>query len=374
MLFHVHLTTVDIMKIIKQGNDGVPSLPIFYIMEGNMKKQHYITYDERLKLESYLRAGMKVAWIAEQMKFCKKTIYNEIKRGQYIHTTDLEDQVRYSADVAQKKTTYNQSAKGRPLKIGNNFKYAEYLEELMLKKKFSPAAALAEARKKNFDISICVTTLYTYIEKRVFATITKKDLWEKGLRKKRSYSQVKRIAHPLLPSINDRPQSANDRSELGHWEMDLIISAGNSRTVLLTLTERASRKELIFKLPNRKASTVRGIFDKLEATDPQFRQKFKSITTDNGVEFLQHDKLTTSIFGGKRFDVFYCHSYAAWEKGTNENHNKIIRRFFPKGTDFRDISADKIKEVEDWLNNYPRLTLNWLTPNEQFNYFLGTAS
>lgn len=339
-----------------------------------MKKQHYMTYDERLKLKSYLQAGMKVTWIAKTMGFCRQTIYNEIKRGEYKHTYRWWDETRYSADLAQKKATYNQSAKGRPLKIGNNFKYAEYLEELMLKKRFSPAAALAEARKKNFDISICVTTLYTYIEKRVFATITKKDLWEKGLRKKRSYSQVKRIAHPLLPSINNRPQSANDRSELGHWEMDLIISADNSRAVLLTLTERASRKELIFKLPNRRSATVRAIFDELEATEPQFRQKFKSITTDNGVEFLQYEKLTTSIYGGKRFEVYYCHSYAAWEKGTNENHNKIIRRFFPKGTDFKDISADRIKEVEEWMNNYPRLKLNWFTPNELFNHLLSMGS
>lgn len=149
-----------------------------------MKKQHYMTYEERLKLESYLQAGMKVAWIAEKMGFCKKTIYNEIKRGEYKHTYRWWDENRYSADIAQKKATYNQSAKGRPLKIGNNFKYAEYLEELMLKKRFSPAAALAEARKKNFDISICVTTLYTYIEKRVFATITKKTFGRKVYVKK----------------------------------------------------------------------------------------------------------------------------------------------------------------------------------------------
>lgn len=339
-----------------------------------MKKQHYMTYDERLKLESYLQAGMKVAWIAKTMGFCRQTIYNEIKRGEYKHTYRWWDETRYSADIAQKKVTYNQSAKGRPLKIGNNYEYAKFLEETMLKKRFSPAAALAEARKKNFDISICITTLYTYIEKRVFATITKNDLWEKGRRKKRSYTKIKRTAHPLLPSITDRQNEANNRTEPGHWEMDLIVSPGKSKTVLLTLTERASRKELIFKLPNRRSATVRAIFDELEATDPQFRQKFKSITTDNGVEFLQHDKLTTSIYGGKRFDVYYCHSYAAWEKGTNENHNKIIRRFFPKGTDFKDISADRIKEVEEWMNNYPRLKLNWFTPNELFNHLLSMGS
>lgn len=335
-----------------------------------MKKQHYMTYEERLKLEGYLQAGMKVAWIAEQMGFCKKTIYNEIKRGQYIHTCDYWDEVRYSADIAQQQTDYNQSAKGRPLKIGSDYAYADFLESTILKKEYSPAAALAEARKHNFDTSICVTTLYSYIEKRVFAKLTKKDLWEKGKRKKRTYNQVKRIAHPLLPSINNRSDRANERTELGHWEMDLIVSAKSGRSVLLTLTERATRQELIFLLPNRKAATVRNIFDKLERKDPAFRQKFKSITTDNGSEFLQYDKLTESIHGGKRFDIFYCHSYAAWEKGTNENHNRMIRRFFPKGTDFSKVSSDRVKKVEEWMNNYPRAKLGWKTPNELMNQLL----
>lgn len=331
-----------------------------------MGKQHYMSYEERLKLESYLRAKMKVAWIADQMGFCKKTIYNEIKRGQYIHTCDYWDEIRYSADVAQKKTTYNQSTKGRSMKIGSDYDYAAYLEDLILKKKYSPAAALAEARKHNFKTSICITTLYNYIEKKVFTKLTKKDLWEKGKRKKRNYVPIKRVAHPMLPSITERSDLADQRSELGHWEMDLIISAKKGRTVLLTLTERATRKELIFKLPDRRSATVRSVFDYLEASDPAFRQKFRSITTDNGVEFLNHEKLTESIFGGKRFNVFYCHSYAAWEKGTNENHNRMIRRFFPKGTDFKEISTDRIKEVEDWLNNYPRKILDWKTPNELF--------
>lgn len=335
-----------------------------------MGKQHYLTYEERLKIEAWLRAKAKVAWIASQLGCSRQTIYNEIKRGQYIHTCDYWDEVRYSADIAQQQTDYNQSAKGRPLKIGSDYAYADFLEQIILKKKYSPAAAIAEARKHDFDTSICVTTLYSYIEKRVFAKLTKKDLWEKGKRKKRTYNQVKRIAHPALPSISERSERADRRDQLGHWEMDLIVSAKKGRSVLLTLTERVTRQELIFLLPNRKAATVRGVFDKLEKRDPTFRKKFKSITTDNGSEFLQYDKLTESIHGGKRFDIFYCHSYAAWEKGTNENHNRMIRRFFPKGTDFSKVSSDRVKKVEEWMNNYPRAKLGWKTPNELMNQLL----
>ena len=78
-----------------------------------------------------------------------------------------------------------------------------------------------------------------------------------------------------------------------------------------------------------------------------FQKKFRSITTDNGPEFLEYELLTRSIYGGQRFQVYYCHSYAAWEKGSNENHNRMIRRFFPKGTDFSKITKKRIAELQD---------------------------
>ena len=96
---------------------------------------------------------------------------------------------------------------------------------------------------------------------------------------------------------------------------------------------------------------------------PEFREKFKTITTDNGAEFLEYDLLTKSVRdGSKRFEVYYCHSYAAWEKGSVENHNRMIRRWFPKGTDFSRISKKRIAEIQDWMNSYPRKILGWETP------------
>ena len=132
----------------------------------------------------------------------------------------------------------------------------------------------------------------------------------------------------------------------------------------MTLTERRSRQEMIFKLADKKAATVRSVFDKLERNLPNFREQFRSITTDNGPEFLEYDKLVESIHGGKRFNVYYCHSYSAWEKGTNENHNRMIRRRFPKGTDFKRVPKRQIAELETWMNHYPRKILGWKTPLE----------
>lgn len=338
------------------------------------RNQHYMTEDERYIMEGMLLAGAGVTEIARKLGFCRQTIYNEMKRGLYIHTCDLRDQIRYSADKAQQVHDYNQTAKGRPLKIGNDHAFADFLEKKMLgvqpdgkrdrRKRFSPSAALAAARAEGFTTSVCPSTLYSYIDKRVFLHLTNRDLWEKGRKKKQGYQPVRRIAHPALPSIAVRPETVKQRREPGHWEMDLVVSCEKGSGAVMTLTERRSRQEMIFKLPDKRAATVRGVFDTLERNTPNFRQQFRSITTDNGPEFLEYDKLTASIHGGKRFEVYYCHSYSAWEKGSNENQNRMVRRWFPKGTDFKRVPKRQIRELEDWMNNYPRKVLGWLTPAE----------
>ena len=329
-----------------------------------MGKQHYMTRDERCQLEALYRNGIPVAEIARQLGFSRQTIYNELKRGMYLHNVEYMEVPRYSADKAQQIHRYNQTAKGRPLKIGSDHAYATFLERKILHDHFSPAAALAEARRQGFTTSVCTTTLYSYIDKRVFLELSNRHLWIKSKKRRGAAKPMQRIVHPKYPSITDRPEYINDRSELGHWEMDLIIGKSGTKPVLLTLTERVSRYELIFKLPDRKAATVRSVFDSLERRLPDFRQRFQSITTDNGSEFLQMEELRRSIHGGIRFDVWYCHSYAAWEKGSCENHNRMIRRFFPKGTDFTKVSKKRIAAIQNWMNNYPRKILNWNTPSD----------
>ena len=329
-----------------------------------MRKQHYMTEQERHQLEAMRRNKIPVREIARQLGFCERTIYYELRRGSYMHTCDFWDEKRYSAQKGQQTHNYNQTAKGRPLKIGCDHTYATYIEHKIIVDRYSPAAALAAAKRYNFQTHICVSTLYSYINKRVFLTLTNKHLWDKRRKKQKKDDTEKRIAHPKLPSIENRPAYIGQRSERGHWEMNLIIGKAETSPVLLTLTERYSRQELIFKLPDRKASTIRGVFDQLERQHKDFAQRFKTLTTDNGSEFMEYEKLCRSIHGGSRFQVWYCHSYSAWEKGSVENHNRMIRRFFPKGTDFSKISKKRIAAVQDWMNNYPRKILQWQTPNE----------
>ncbi len=330
-------------------------------------KQHYMTWEERQKLEvMYNNLRLSVSVIAKTLGFCRQTIYNELKVGLYWHTVDYRDVKRYSAMKAQQLHAWYQSAKGRPEKIGHDQAFADFLEKKIHVERFSPAAALAAARKAGYELTICTATLYNYIYKGLFRELTPADLWNRPKRKHRKPETAKRIPHPKLPMIDDRPAEASERSGLGHWEMDLIVGKAGTRPVLLTLTERSTRRELIFLLSDRKAATIRGVFDRLERRHGKhrFRQLFQTITTDNGSEFLQYDELRRSVYGGTRFAVYYCHSYAAWEKGTNENQNRMIRRWFPKGTDFGKISRRQVQAVERWMNNYPRRILGWMTPIE----------
>lgn len=120
----------------------------------------------------------------------------------------------------------------------------------------------------------------------------------------------------------------------------------------LGLTEFVAILDGIIPCDVRHRQIIPLVFDKLERATPDFHQRFKSITTDNGSEFLEYDKLVESIHGGKRFEVYYCHLYAAWEKGTNENHNRMIRRWYPKGTDFRRVPMRQVADLEQWMNSY----------------------
>ena len=146
--------------------------------------------------------------------------------------------------------------------------------------------------------------------------------------------------------------------------MDLVLGKAGTKPALLTLTERTTREEIIRKIPDKKAATILAALDEIESSTPDFKQKFKSITTDNGPEFLDYTGLRRSIWEGTRFEIWYCHSFASWEKGTNERNNRIIRRFFPKGTDFTKVTKKQVAAVQDWMNDYPRKILDWKTPLE----------
>lgn len=329
--------------------------------------QHYMTPEERQQLEALAKAGHSVQEIAAQLGFCRQTIYNELKLGAVQVIKEIygydQDVIEYSAQKANQLHAYAQGNKGAALKIGNHHAYAQRLEDLIRgiqadgtidrRRRYSPAAALAQARREGYPVTVCTATLYSYISKGVFRHLTRRDLW--APRRRRAYRPVQRVAHPKLPSIEDRPQTINDRTEPGHWEMDLVIGKTKSRAVLLTMTERQSRREIIIKLPDKSKNSV------IKAL-AQIKEPIRTITTDNGPEFLDYDQIRATLPGLQK--VYYCHSYASWEKGTNERHNRMIRQWYPKGTDFGQITQEELDDLADFMNNYPRRVLGWRSPAE----------
>lgn len=132
--------------------------------------------------------------------------------------------------------------------------------------------------------------------------------------------------------------------------------------VLLTLTERMTRKEIIRKMPKKNVNSVHKVLNQLKREVPNFSLIFKSITTDNGSEFAKLHRW------GKRagVSVFYAHPYSSWERGLNENTNRIIRRFIQKGTEIKAQSKKRIQWIENWINTMYRKSIGWKTADQRY--------
>lgn len=338
-----------------------------------MKGYRQLQYEDRMLFEKLLRMGLSKGEIAKYLKCHRNTITNEWKRGVYIHLNeDYTQEYRYSADLAEKRYQDNVKMRGTQLKIASDYEYAEYLEKKMVADGYSPEAVLGELRatgkESEFSTKICVTTLYSYIDKGVFLELTNKNLPVKGKRK-RKYRKIQRQKRASAgKSITERPKEVEERTEFGHWEMDTVVGKqGVSKNSLLVLTERKTRKELIFKLPSHTAMEVVHKIDLLERIyKDDFPKIFKSITVDNGSEFAYCEEMERSVFGGKRTELYYCHAYSSWERGSNENQNKLIRRKIPKGTNFDNRTPQEISEIEAWINTYPRRMFGYHTAEEAF--------
>lgn len=327
----------------------------------------HLQLTDRRKIEYGLNRGDTPKQIAAELHVHVSTIYREIKRSrwEWLDGATWITEDRYNPDGAERRYRENLAAKGAPLKIGNDRELADYLERKVIEEDRSPAAALAdiELEGRTFKTSICVSTFYSYIEKGVFLNLTNKDLPEKPNRK-RPYHRVKTTKRaPRGESIEKRPEVINQRITFGHWEMDTVYSSKEGSCALLVMTERLTRKEIIEKMRDRTAiSTVRALNRIERRFGALFPRVFQTITVDNGGEFSDVKSLERSILRkGRRTKMYYCHPYTSCERGSNECANKMIRRKYPKGTDFNKVSRASIKETEAWINNYPREILGWKT-------------
>jgi len=332
----------------------------------------HLTKTDRLRIERWRNQGLKPKEIAAKLRVHISTIYRELKRGEYerLNGQTWEMETSYSPDIAEARYQENLRNKGPELKIGADHELAKYIEDTIIERECSPAAVLgyAEIDGKQFSVTLSAPTIYSYIHKGVFLRLTMADCPRHGTQKN-AYQHVEKKEPARAPageSIDNRPEEVKERKVFGHWEMDTVYSAKNKgKAVLLTITERKTRKEIIVLLPNRKAETITRAVNALERKygAAKFRAIFKSITVDNGSEFAAAEDLEKSCINKTlpRTKVYYAHPYSSWERGTNENQNGMIRRKMPKGTVFENVSAADVAAVEDWMNTYPRKVLGFKT-------------
>jgi len=340
----------------------------------NSRKGKHLTREERIVIERMSRGGYPPRDIATVLGRHPRTVEREITRGLVKHLdTQLRVLMVYSSDRGQDVHDLNATAKGPNLKLGKDVGMAEFIRLRIIEHKESPDVVAWRLRDAGIDGAVCTKTLYNYIDQEVIPGVTNESLWEKRKRLRRGRRLVRRVSKRCSrgKSIDQRPVEAQTREEFGHWEMDLVAGpARGSTAALLTLVERKHRRTIMRKLPDKTQDSVLKVLRILERQygPARFRKIFKTITVDNGSEFLDFDALQSSAFSRhQRTQIFYAHPFSSWERGSNENANRIIRRFIAKGHDIKLLTGEKISQIQNWINNYPRRILNFLTPNNLFN-------
>jgi len=316
-----------------------------------------LTEEERNEIVVLLSKGIGVNEIARRLGRNKGAISREISKN---HGRKM-----YRANKAQERAETKQQESHKKFVLKS---YALRIEvERLIVLGWSPELIAGRLKRDKKYPTLCPESIYSWIFNQRpdlinYLTRYSKDgkHYKRGRKSKRAEQIKDRV------DITQRPESINNREEFGHWETDLMEGQGQS--CLKVSVERKGRFTKILKVQNK---TSKESNDALLDMFSKIPKKFvQSITYDNGTENSRHMDINR-ILGTKSY---FCRPYHSWEKGTVENTNGIIRRFFPKETDFDNIAADEIAKVETWLNNRPKKCLNYLTPQEVFNSTVAIAT
>lgn len=298
----------------------------------NTRGKH-LTLPERTLIERWHNKDkLSNREIAYRLGKAPQTIHSEIQRG----TVQLKRKTKYSAKTAQESYETLRTHSKRSTKLTSQLD--EEISEAVRNK------VSLEVIHQELKPQVCLRTLYNWIASGSLS-VAYHDLLYPQYRKPKQ-ARVTTPKRPLGVSIEERPEFINERSEYGHWEIDTVLLTKAKGECLLTLTERQTRFEVIRLIPDKSAHSVNQALRDLKLD-------FKSVTSDNGREFA---KLSEAL----ECPVYYCHAYASHERGTNENHNRMIRRHLPKGV--KSTTKEFVAYIEQWMNNYPRKMFNYKTP------------
>jgi len=318
-----------------------------------MRNYAQLTQDQRYHIYYLMKTGSSQAMIAKEIGVHKSTISRELARNRGGRG--------YRPKQAQELSEARLLSRVRPRISPETW---ELVEDLV-RQDFSPEQ-VSGCLKKDKGLSVSHERIYkhVYADKRDGGDLHKHLRCQKK-RKKRYGKYSRRGQIPNRVGIELRPVIVDSRIRIGDWEADTIIGK-NHRQAIVSLTERKSRLTLIKKVVRKTADAVRDAVVELLAP---VKEAVYTITSDNGKEFAGHEKIAKTL----EADFYFAHPYHAWERGTNENANGLVRQYFPKGHDFKTITDEQINLVMDRLNNRPRKTLGFLTPMQVF-YNLETVA
>lgn len=313
-----------------------------------------LTLAERVVIQTLLQENKPISYIARQLDKNRSSIHREIKKW-LIKPTD-----KYNAELAQFCAKEDYLNKRNLDKINSHFKLKVFVYKGLLND-FSPeqiAGSIKDLYPNDPIMSISYEAIYQHIyrhrQSRLGAKLIKLLPYSHSKRRNKKRFGSKRTRIKDAVSIEFRP-NIQDRKQLGHWEGDQIVGLGH-KSAIATMVERKTRYTYIIFLKDRTSETMtKAVAETLNNLIPQAR---KTMTYDNGMEMANHKWLTDNT----GMDIYFANPYSPWERGTNENTNGLIRRYFPKKTDFNDITEQQLKTVQQKLNNRPRKVLKYKTP------------
>lgn len=329
------------------------------------RKNKHLNFEERMTIQLRRKDGFTPYRIAKELKRPINTVLNEIRRGTTIQIKQGKKVELYLADTGEAIYNKHRQNSCRSYKRLECSAFINYTVDKIKNASWSIDACVGKALESGEferNETVCTKTLYNYIDLGLLE-VKNIDLPLK-LRRNTKPKRVKNHKKVLGKSIQERPSEIDSREEFGHWEIDTVIGEkSNADTVLLTIVERQTRNAIVRPIKAKTAEAVMNELSNIRSFfGEQFNQVFKTITGDNGSEFTELSTLETVT----DTQVYFTHPYSSFEKGTNERHNGLIRRFIPKGKRMANYSALDIAFIEEWMNTLPRRILGYKTPEELF--------
>jgi len=305
-----------------------------------------LTQEQRYQIYVLMKAGHNQTQMAALVACHKSTISRELRRNRG-HKGYRPQQAQALARMRHYRC--------HPPRIGEQ---TWHWVELLLRQEWSPEQIAGRLQlEQRPTISHQRIYLYIYADKQRGGTLYR-HLRSQKKQRKRYGGHARRAQIPHRTSIEQRPPIVASKCRIGDWEADTIIGARH-KGAILSCTERKSKLTLLRKLETKGALEVKR--NCIELLSPCAEQ-VHTITVDNGKEFCEHKAIAHAL----QTRIYFAHPYASWERGLNENTNGLIRQYFPKKFDFAKISHEEVQHVVARLNNRPRKTLGFRTPNEVF--------